>query len=238
MGKVGFKHALEAIEKIRRASLGRKYPGRVHSEERRRKMSVSMMGVHLGRKHTKQAKLNMSLAHIGKKQSTEQIAKRAAKLRGRKFPPRSLEFRLKMSLAKKGTPCPEHVRQIVSKIHKGKTISDATRLNMSIAQKKRATQNHFYIDGRCQERVNERSIASNSFRYKQWRRAVFVRDKYTCQDCGVNGVTIHADHVRPWSTYPSLRYDILNGKTLCVPCHKKTDTWGLRRLKTETLWPG
>lgn len=226
MGKIGYKHTSMAIEKIRLASIGRKYPGRIFSEERRRKLSASMKGVHLGRKHSLEARRNMSLAHIGKKQSPEQIAKKNAKLRGRKHPPRSLESRLKMSLAKKGTPCPEHVKKIVSEAHTGKHISDATRLNMSLAQRKRSTESNFYIDGRCRERMNERKIACQSFEYKEWRRRVFMRDDFTCQECWARGGQLHADHVKPWSTHPESRYELSNGKTLCVTCHRKTDTWG------------
>ena len=37
-----------------------------------------------------------------------------------------------------------------------------------------------------------------------------------------------ADHVKPWALYPELRYDLDNGRTLCVPCHKKTETYGYK----------
>jgi 5-methylcytosine-specific restriction endonuclease McrA len=60
--------------------------------------------------------------------------------------------------------------------------------------------------------------------YKAWRRAVFERDDYTCQnsDCGKRGGDLHADHIKPWAYFPALRYDVANGRTLCVPCHRKT----------------
>ena len=52
-----------------------------------------------------------------------------------------------------------------------------------------------------------------------------------------NGVSFHADHIRPWSEYPELRYTVDNGRTLCMACHyyvtfkKKMPegmTWGLK----------
>lgn len=61
--------------------------------------------------------------------------------------------------------------------------------------------------------------------YKIWRKHVFNRDNYTCQACGKRGVTLHADHELPFAYYPDLRFEILNGRTLCVNCHKKTDTY-------------
>lgn len=65
----------------------------------------------------------------------------------------------------------------------------------------------------------------SSVEYKTWRESVFKRDKYTCKICGITGVTIHADHIKPFAYYPELRFDIKNGRTLCVPCHKSTPTY-------------
>lgn len=64
-----------------------------------------------------------------------------------------------------------------------------------------------------------------SMEYKLWRKAVFERDNYTCIWCGFKG-TVHADHIKPFALYPELRFAIDNGRTLCVTCHKTTDTWG------------
>lgn len=70
-----------------------------------------------------------------------------------------------------------------------------------------------------------------SLKYKLWRKAVFERDNYTCRICGArNGygkkITLHADHIKPFAYFPSLRLDINNGQTLCINCHKKTKTYG------------
>jgi len=65
--------------------------------------------------------------------------------------------------------------------------------------------------------------------YKSWRTLVFERDNYICQHCEVRGTYLHADHIKPFALYPELRLEPSNGRTLCVPCHKKTGTWGHRK---------
>jgi 5-methylcytosine-specific restriction endonuclease McrA len=65
-----------------------------------------------------------------------------------------------------------------------------------------------------------------------WRQAVFERDDYTCQLCGIRGgVELNADHIKPFALYPELRFDLSNGRTLCVPCHRKTDTFGISLVR-------
>ena len=70
-----------------------------------------------------------------------------------------------------------------------------------------------------------------SLEYKDWRTNVFKRDDYTCQECGSRGVTLHADHINPFAYFPELRLVIDNGRTLCVPCHRKTPTYSLGARK-------
>ena len=70
-----------------------------------------------------------------------------------------------------------------------------------------------------------------SLEYRLWRNAVFERDEYTCVWCKAKGVKIQADHIKPFSLFPELRFAIDNGRTLCVPCHKTTDTYGINTGK-------
>lgn len=65
----------------------------------------------------------------------------------------------------------------------------------------------------------------NSREYAAWRRSVFTRDKYTCQGCGQVGGKLHADHIEPFAVAVSRRFDVDNGRTLCVPCHMKTPSY-------------
>lgn len=85
-------------------------------------------------------------------------------------------------------------------------------------------------------RINKRIRNLKSSR--DWREKVFKRDKYTCQICGAhsgNGhaVILHADHIKPFALCPKLRRTLKNGRTLCIDCHKKTDTYGVKTKKNK-----
>lgn len=77
---------------------------------------------------------------------------------------------------------------------------------------------------------------------RDWRKAVFERDDYTCQACFVKGGRLQAHHIKPYKAFPELRHELSNGQTLCVECHKKTDTygwtnyWKANRLRQGVLW--
>jgi hypothetical protein len=50
-------------------------------------------------------------------------------------------------------------------------------------------------------------------------KKVFERDGYKCQLCGNTNEYLHADHIKSWSRYPELRFDLNNCRTLCKKCH-------------------
>lgn len=68
-----------------------------------------------------------------------------------------------------------------------------------------------------------------SRKWRDWRKAIYERDKYTCVLCGDDkGGNLEADHIKPRYLFPELTFDVSNGRTLCKPCHKKTATFGAR----------
>lgn len=109
----------------------------------------------------------------------------------------------------------------------GKKHTEETRAKM------RGERNGNWRNGAS--RTND--LIRKSIEYIEWRRAVFIRDDRKCVWCG-SIEKIEADHIKPFSTYPELRFDISNGRTLCQPCHKTTDTYGnskKTRVVDETL---
>jgi hypothetical protein len=54
--------------------------------------------------------------------------------------------------------------------------------------------------------------------HAEWSAAVKLRDG-CCVQCG-RLEDLHAHHIKPKASYPELRFDVSNGKTLCYRCHK------------------
>ena len=120
-------------------------------------------------------------------------------------------------------------RRKSSLAHLGQIPSEETRKKQSEAKKGNKAYNFKGYPG------TERHTLMNRREYVLWRIAVFTRDDYTCQNCNVRGGELNADHIKPWALYPELRYAIDNGRTLCVNCHRQTDTWGARIFSRKVL---
>ena len=73
------------------------------------------------------------------------------------------------------------------------------------------------------------------FEYNKWRREVFERDNFICQNCGKLGGRIEAHHIKRFSEIIEEKkiknindallckelWNLNNGKTLCKKCHDK-----------------
>jgi len=92
--------------------------------------------------------------------------------------------------------------------------------------KDQAKENHYNWKGGITPEVMR---IRNSEETAIWRKAVFERDDYTCQGCGQRGGRLHCHHVKEFSKYPELRFEVSNGQTLCVSCHTKTHNYGRKK---------
>lgn len=124
--------------------------------------------------------------------------------------PNSIEQRLKISNSLKGI---QHTEE-------------------SIRKRSAKNKSNYDLKGR---KTPESIRIRTSLEYKNWRMSVFKRDRFTCVCCGIKGgwskelkrrIILNADHIKPFSQYPELRFSLDNGRTLCFECHKKTDTYG------------
>jgi len=56
--------------------------------------------------------------------------------------------------------------------------------------------------------------------YRNFRRQIFERDNYVCQECGTNK-KLCAHHIKPRKEFPELFLEKNNVITLCSACHAK-----------------
>jgi len=118
--------------------------------------------------------------------------------------------------------CPHCLKEFKTRYKRKRFCSKACSLSVHQGEK-----SHFWKGGKTKKITIQRTNAA----YKEWRKKVFERDNYTCQECGARsekGKRINLDphHLKPVSDYPELIQVIENGITLCRECHKKTDTYG------------
>lgn len=71
--------------------------------------------------------------------------------------------------------------------------------------------------------------------HKYEHKKVLERDNFTCQFCGVVGGDLQVDHIKSWSEFPELRFDINNCRTLCAKCHYK-ETFGRDMPESVKKW--
>lgn len=180
------------------------------------------------RKISEETREKLRISHLGKKitESQKQKIRKIALERG---------FG-KWMLGRKHS---NEVRLKISKAHKGKKNTLIHNMNISKGKKGKANLNlrgskHHHWKGGVTP-INK--MIRSSLEYKIWRDAVFKRDNFTCVWCGIcgneTGGYLHADHIKPFAVYPELRFALDNGRTLCVPCHRTTDTFAGRNQKRK-----
>jgi hypothetical protein len=140
----------------------------------------------------------------------------------------------------KGRKCSKKTKEKMSKAKKGIKLTDIHKKKLSEAKFKNPTKmfgskNPMWKGGPEFYKVPFREKVQSLFEYRQWRSDVFTRDNFTCQDCGLKGVYLHAHHIKLFSIIikennittieqaincPEL-WNINNGITFCKKCHEK-----------------
>jgi len=106
----------------------------------------------------------------------------------------------------------EESKKKMSSANKGKRFSSATEFKKGMKDEKCPAWR-----GGISEKNH---LIRTSLDFLQWREKVFKRDNYICQLCGQRGGRLHTHHIKNFSQYPKLRFNINNGITLCKKCHK------------------
>lgn len=122
----------------------------------------------------------------------------------------------------KGIPkTKEHRKKISNTLTNLPRMSPTEETRKKIGDAQRGEKHWNWKGGLTNKNIQLR----NTIEYKKWRNEIYKRDKYTCQICKVKGGKLNADHIKRFADYPELRFELSNGRTLCIDCHKKTDTY-------------
>ncbi len=203
------------------------------------------MNHHVKMTFTQEHRMKLSLAHKGKTHtvSAETRKKISAANKGRKYSEDkktygrvvSEETKRKLSKSLAGRKLSQEHKNNIGKVNKGKTISQEhkeklrkanTGKKLSFETKKKLSDlNKGKKHPRWKGKTTQFDI-TNTLEYSEWRKKVFKRDNYTCQECSKNKCYIEAHHIKAKCTHQELIFDVNNGLTLCQACHRKTDNYG------------
>ncbi len=118
-----------------------------------------------------------------------------------------------------GRTLPTATREKIGRWSRGRTYDEL--YGDDAAEQRKARRETNRITGIQRKKPHVRPKHNGEWQYTAWRTAVFGRDDFTCQKCKVRGGILHAHHIKAWATHPESRYDISNGITYCVKCHKE-----------------
>jgi len=138
---------------------------------------------------------------------------------------RTNEHRQKISLGGIGRVFSPETCKKISDSHKGLKKPWAAETGRRAAAKQ-VGPNHWNWKGGVSRAYK---TGYYSIEYKRWRREVFKRDNYTCQQCGDKGY-VQPHHILHFSKHKEQRFDINNGVTLCTCCHKLMHSKETRKL--------
>lgn len=179
------------------------------SEETKEKIRLKLLGKPL----SEETKLKMSQARMGHAVSDE--------------------TKRKISKAHIGMGHTEETKKKLGELNRNRVVSDETRKKHS---QYRGPKGANWKGGLTSVNLSIRESGEN----KRWIRECLERDDFTCQKCGVRGVKLHVHHKKTikelmeevteriplFSVKQAAQvyrpfWNIDNGITLCVGCHRK-----------------
>lgn len=204
----------------------------------------------MGRKQTEETRKKISEAHKGKipwnkgKKFSEESKKKMSKVqKGRKRKPHSEETKKKMSESHIGIKPTTETCKKISEAKKGKpSWNKGKRMPEKFRKSIIGEGNSNWRGGKTGLAKRIRGL----FNYRQWRSDIFTRDDFTCQECGVRGGELNADHCPKQfaeilienninsiddAISCSELWNLNNGRTLCRGCHEETDTYGCKPIR-------
>jgi hypothetical protein len=163
-----------------------------------------------GKKLSAEHRQKLSKAHKGKKMHPNTRAALAKALVGNTH---TLGVRMPDSMREKTS-----ARLIGNKINLGRIQSKEERHKRSLSAVK-GSRSHFWKGGITP--INQK--IRSSLEYNDWEREVIGRDGGKCLKCGYSGQSrLVAHHIKNFAQFPSLRFILSNGATLCrskAKCH-------------------
>lgn len=188
--------------------------GRFVSDVTKEKLSIALKGKPKSIVHCK----SLSESHKGKTLTDEHKAKVGISVRATLSNPLMRE---KWSLVQKKRYESPDERKKTGIASMGHKLSDEAKNKIRIARQgkpkmeNRGEKSHLWKGGITP--INK--AIRCSLEYRTWIFSVMSRDNWTCLKCGKRGGLLNAHHVKPFSKFPELRFNIDNGETLCRPCH-------------------
>jgi len=137
----------------------------------------------------------------------------------------------------KGKHHSEETKRNMSIMKKGKKFTLEHRKNQSNAIKNNLPKTAFKKGQKPWNYIDGRSKLLTPARYgDDWdkiRYLVYLRDKFTCQHCGIKKQRLDVHHKIPFLI--SFDNSLGNLISLCKPCHRKEEVRIMRELKNQKV---
>jgi 5-methylcytosine-specific restriction endonuclease McrA len=116
----------------------------------------------------------------------------------------------------RGRRLSDETKRKISEAGKGKRHSEESKIKMSKTRtgKYRGVNSPNWQGGV----TSDVHLIRASLECRRWQKLIKKRDRYHCQYCGtLKDLQIH--HIKGFTAFPELRFDVNNGITLCKKCH-------------------